>query len=230
MADVFLEFRRDIQTGLCNGRIWVDGEVVPSEVFDGEGFREMLTRYAAWLQTYTAHRAIFLRTDRPGLQPYVLDEKVVHLFRTDPVAAISSMCPPDPPSVLLDLRKKAEAKKTATALRAGYDTLANSFGETIYAKRRPTDGRVECPVCGIWSRVVEVELQKYVECHNQGCLLHNICTPFQAKGNWAGFSVEELLRTGASRFFFPREWNDGQSWVSRFDLESRLSKFKEEVT
>jgi len=238
MANVVLEYRRT-EGMLSTGRVLVNDERVAE--FEDIEFRKMLETFAAQLQTDERNEAVFQRTDRPGILPYKLDPQVLELFRNDPVAAIDSMCPPTSPSVAIDLSKRRSKPPAVPQIRAGFDTLADSFGDAVYTRFR--DGKkagAECPGCGMWVpvHVSTVQLPGLSELsygnasmrceRNPNCPCHNHNIAVVLSERWAGMSTEALLQTSATRFYFPRAWNDGRPWIRRKDIEKKYAEYVSE--
>lgn len=237
MANIILEYKR-VGGELSTGRILVNNE--EAIAFEGLPFRKMLESFAQQLRKDEANSVIFQRTDRPGILPYHLEEQVVALFCSDPVAAIDSMCPPTPPSVAIDLSKKRDTP-VVPQIRAGFDTLADSFGDAVYTRfRGGKNSGAECPGCGMWVpvHVGMVQLPELNEpsygdpsmrcTRNPDCPLHNQDVLVVLSDRWAGMSIEMLLRTKATRFYFPRAWNDGRPWIRRKDIEKKYADYLNE--
>lgn len=226
MKELVLEYKR-VNVDRSTGRVVLkeDGvEQTPWLVFDSVDFPTMLRAYARLLKGNEEAVAIWQRTDRPGLLPYTLDPQVSALLVTDIEAAIASMSP-DVQSPSYKLQNIQAAREVPAGLRAGFDTLADAFGDKLYVRLRD-NGELECPCCGMWG-----------SSHRDGtficqkaCANRHMSTPLEValSGRWAGFSAQQLLSGGSSKFYFPRAWNDGASWISHEKLQTKLDEYNKE--
>lgn len=209
MDDVVLEYRRD-GAGVTSGRVFYrEGEqeslVTP---FEKRTFPQMMVLFAEAVTLLPEAGAIMQRNDRPGLQPFRLDKETVQLLRVDPVMVIRSMSFPD--NTTVELKKKTSALPVSPII-VGYDAIASTFGDEVYARRRAD--RLECPCCGVWAALSETESR----CRSRACA---VVVPVTMRGDrWASVAVPTLLATDRDRFFLPRGWNKTQPWVTRDDLE-----------
>lgn len=223
--DIVLEYKR-VNVDRCHGRIFQGTKTFAS--FHSEDFRSMLREFAQALQSDDQARAVWQRTDRPGLTPYYLDAEVTQLFREDPVAAIEGMCPPSiSPSTTVQRVQQERVKMVPISVRAGHDALADAFGEEIYIRARGRKDQVyiECPCCGIWAPIID----RMSVCINQKCKAHVLLRVVRVVNEkWAAMNIEEILETGSPRFYLPRAWNEGRSWVSLWDLQQKWEAFKKE--
>lgn len=230
MDEVVLEYKRE-GSHLSTGRIVVRREEEEGLFlqFEGWEFKDMLRSYCEALQKYPDARAVWQRNDRPGLVPYVLDQAVTELLRKDPVAGIESLSPPaiSPSSTIR--RVRAERAPVPVSIRAGFDTLADSFGDEVYVKHR--NGRIECPGCGIWLELVSEMLEpgSFFNCRNPRCAFHT-GTLYGVKltERWAAIAVSDLIYSKSKRFYLPRAWNDGRPWISMDDLSRKYLEYKKE--
>lgn len=231
---VVLEYKR-ASGELSTGRVYL--RVGPNEVdelkFEELEFKKMLALFAEKLREFRGTEAVWQRTDRPGLVPYTLDAAVTTLFREDPVAAIASMCPPSrsPSSTVSYVREERavrEGQRISVSVRAGYDALADSFGDQVASRsRRRSDGlaSVECPCCGIWSLVQNGASN----CINTRCRAFDKALAIHSpNAKWSFYQTADLLETGAPRFYLPRAWNNGCSWVSWETLSQKYNEFQKE--
>jgi len=225
MKELVLEYKR-VNVDRSTGRVVLkeDGsERSPWLAFDSVDFPTMLRAYARLLKDNEEAVAIWQRTDRPGLLPYTLDPQVADLFRTDIEAAIVSMSP-DVRSPSYKLQSIQAAREVPAGLRAGFDTLADAFGDKLYVRFRD-NSEIECPCCGMWGsshRDDTFICQK--ACANRQVRAFLV----EPSGRWAGFSAQHLLDSGSSKFYFPRAWNDGASWISREKLQMKLDEYNKE--
>ena len=237
MMEVVLEYKRvDAQS---SGRIHVR-ESFPEGggagglvlfTFDCLDFEAMLYKFAEALQEYPNAAGVLQRTDRPGLVPYTLDERTVELFRVDPVAAVKSMSTPYGSPSNTVKRTREEKAPLESGLRVGHSTLADAFGEELYARYDRDRLRVECPCCGIWASLNtrDEDGRQFISCKNPSCAPHG--KPLFVKsrnGRWASFSTFDLLATHSDRFYFPRAWNDGKVWVTWEGLNEKYQQFQKE--
>ena len=229
--DIVLEYKR-VDGDRCHGRIYQGDRTFVS--FYSEDFKSMLREFASALQQDDAARAVWKRTDRSGLAPYYLDAEVTELFRKDPVAAIESMCPPShSPMTTVQRVQEQRVKMVPISVRAGHDALADAFGEELYVRTRERKGEshIECPCCGIWAPLIVVPSREglYTLCRNTRCFVRGHAVSAKVVNTkWATVKIEELLKTESPRFYLPRSWNEGRSWVSLVDLQSRWDEFNKE--
>lgn len=229
--DIVLQYRRTVGS-LSTGRIVLlpgeqtaDPEITGQCVdqFENFDFCKVLSRLARTIVSNPGSKVIILRTDRPGLLPYALDSETVELFRVDPVAAIHSMTYGlEEASV-----EKEENNKPleAAPVRVGYETLADSFGEFLYLRTRRAE--VECPGCGLWSGFERVpDGHALFKCEKR-CLSTGLDLRFVVGISrlWAAVSVVALMGTDLERFYLPRAWNDGRSWISREELQDKYAAY-----
>jgi hypothetical protein len=242
MSDaVVLEYKR-VSGDLSTGRVYLlCGQVIADEVkFEDLEFRKMLQLFASHLRDFKGVDAVWQRVDRPGLVPYLLDAEVTRLFREDPVAAIASMCPPpQSPSTAAALvrttRDAEEGKQVSVAVRAGYDVLASAFGDELAVRSRARQNGliyVECPCCGIWTPIRLTGNDPTIgvsQCMNTRCRVFDKPLALRSpNGKWALYRTTDLLGTASSRFYLPRTWNDGRSWVTWANLNEKYNEFEKE--
>ncbi len=196
--------------------------------FEGATFAEMMTHAHRFLLNAPAAGLTITRTDRPGLLPAQLEPHLVQLLRTDPVGYIkaNSIAPR-----VLDLRgekksalasgEKYEMPKTA-GLRHGLDTLADAFGEELYARAKQFGAhwRYEHPGTGRWSDLHTIE--HWLDSHDTKV------SPTGPTSGWLIIRTELLLGTKATRFYYPREWNEFGSWITKEQLLAKLNQYKKE--
>lgn len=232
---IILEYKR-VNVDKSTGRIVhsLDSTEQVLKEFDSIEFRPMLRDFAEALQQHPDAKAVWKRTDRAGLIPYDLDDRVTTLFRTDPLSAIQSMCPPSstPSTTIKRAKEEREKRLVAVSVRAGFDTLADAFGDLVYARVRDRKGtpHVECPCCGLWQFYMKATASIWsVICANPKCGAFDQPLPMVvANQKWAGFPTPTLLQTKSTRFYFPRAWNDGRPWVSREDLSKKYDEYVSE--
>jgi len=211
-----------------------EGEITASSItvaFSDWSFAKMMTEASLRLQLVDPHVGLVIkRTDRKGLLPARLEPQLLHLLRTDPVAYIKANSVPDR---VLDLRDSTRKSKLAESddhvvpksvgLRHGLDTLADAFGEVLYAKAKPMAGgywRYEHPATGRWSDLQTIE--HWLSSHDTEV------RPSSDTGGWLLIKVELLLKTHAERFYYPREWNEFGSWITKEQLQAKIEKFRKD--
>lgn len=220
--DLVVRYRRDVEE-TCTGEIcliWSDGSVPATLLlpFEALPFNKMMSHTSRILNERTVGRLSFERTDRPGLRPFVMDNPTVELLRTDPVAAIQAMTVP---SIHIDLRKDKSVATSPPVFTAGYDTLAESFGDHVFVRVRGNE--VECPGCGMWSPFAESgTLHCYKKCF--------LSVPARFVAGWAAISVEALLSLNLERYFLPRGWNKTLVFITHADLSALYDQWKKERT
>lgn len=230
--EVVLEYRRVVDKS--TGRIVLRSERAEDNVlheFDGLDYGPMLTHFAEAIRSHPVERAVIQRTDRAGLVPFTLDERTFNLFRDDPVAAITAMSTPTSSPSTVVKRVKQERTPITPALRIGTNTLADSFGDVLFSRFRKEQGKVECPICGIWTAALDQQALGGLGmlCRNPKCQAHNVGIRFaETHERWVGFDTKALLTLGSPRYFFPRTWNPNSSWISWEDLNEKYTQFQKE--
>jgi hypothetical protein len=242
---VVLEYKRvnvDKSTGRIV-RITDVGEDVLS-VFESIEFRPMLREFAEALQQCEDAVAVWKRTDRPGLISYDLDPQTTKLFRTDPVAAIESLCPParNPATTVKRVQEEKQQKLVPVSIRVGYDVLADALGDDVYSRLRTRKEGIqygECPCCGLWMPIgmgYPASRAYYPEdgvgwslCANTKCRASSRILMLKVTNDkWVGYSVVDLLATDAPRFYFPRTWNEGRPWITWDELHKKYHEYLKE--
>ena len=227
MMEVILEYKREVDKSTGRVLMKANGSEFVFREFKAAEFKAILTYFADALREYPDAKAVIQRTDRAGLVPYNLDAPTTALFRSDPVAAIEAMSTPySNPSTTVK-RVQKEREPIEPSLRVGFDTLADAFGEELYASYDSTRNKAECPCCGIWGSIIEKE-KSFLLCINPSCTVYHQAVPTTLTPRWAAFSTEHLLRIASKRYFFPRAWNDSGLWVSFEDLTTKYEQFKKE--
>ena len=187
--------------------------------FKDFSYIQMMKSFAQILQQVPDAEAAIQRIDRPGLQPVVLPPDEVELFRTDPAAAIRQRC--FPPQVIHIHREKTVTPAEVPVLSAGYEVLAEAFGNRVYTRAK--DGEVECVACGEWSPVKDGAYT----CHDD-CRVTIPLEDYRPNSGWACIATEALLASDRDLFFLPRRWNKNGNWISRADLETLYNKYMQE--
>lgn len=217
MADVILAYRRD--GDVYNGQI-LRG-TIPITSIVNMPFHKMISALSKDLRTDEKDRCVFRRLEHPDLSDFVLDDQFTQLIRTDPLTAIRVMEFKTEP---VDLNKIKKFEVPAMALPAAYDSLADTFGDLVYAKR--DDNKVECPLCGDWADLFDGDGGCHIECNN--CGSPRVTAAEDMSEKWVGVRTEDLLRDGAVEFFLPRAWHKNGNWVTRGELETKYEAFLKE--
>jgi hypothetical protein len=197
---------------------------IEGQAFSGKTFAQMMTLVHMRLVKLPKARLIMQRTERPGLMPVEVAPEDVELLRVDPVTYIRKHTV-EP--ITVDMRgsrkgqhalargERVEIPKSS-GIRAGHDTIAEAFGEVVYARMR--NNNVESPNDGRW--VTLQTLESWLKAAPT-----EVVTP---ELGWVGIRVADLLRTQNSRFYLPREWNPHRSWITKEQLIELLEQFEEE--
>lgn len=231
MMEVILEYKREGQQSTGCIRLRASSHENVLFEFEQLDFEPMLYKFAEALQENPEAAGVLQRIDRPGLVPYVLDERIVSLFRIDPVAAVKSMSVPYGSPSNTVKRVQEEKSPVTSGLRAGHTTLADAFGEELYSRYDKDRDRVECPCCGIWGSITVKDADGgfFLSCKNPACVSFDKPLAMQRRnGRWASFPTFALLATHSERFYFPRAWNDGRVWISWEGLNNKYEQFQKE--
>lgn len=196
--------------------------------FEGFTFAEMMMHAHRFLVNVPAAGLTITRTDRPGLLPAKLEQQLLEQLRNDPLAYIkaNTIVPR-----VIDLRGERTSALAAGekynmprtgGLRHGLGTLADAFGETLYTRARayPHGWRFEHPGTGRWADLATVE--HWLETHDTEIY------PVDEKSGWLLVKTEQLLNTAAERFYYPREWNEFGSWITKEQLRVKLEQFRKD--
>lgn len=202
--DMFLSYR-SLPSRRCKGVLSFCGETLFE--FDEAEFRNILKKVAMYVREKHPDTLYFLRQDRPGLLPVDLGPEFLAFFKEDPVLGIRLLCPPD-------VTPKSIGARKPPIFMAGYDTLADSFGDQVYCKRN-ISGEVECPFCGRWC-------DGHFVIHCARCI-STIPAVFTA--HWALVEVSDLLMVDRPRYYLPRTWNTQGLWVSHEKLQQMYEQW-----
>ena len=237
---VTLEYKRVEGTDVSTGRIMSNenGLVTEEGAFSGLDFKKMLMQLAGVMGHWPDEQEIEVkleRTDREGLTPYVLDPATVELIRKDPVAAVQAMqFPSSSPSGTVRRVQRERVLAPPPPIRAGHEALFDSFGDVVYFRVRAHE--LECPGCGFWGMFISPgllndperagEVVKTAFVCPKKCKTRIIVTCQQDLGY---VETEYLLKqTRLDRFYFPRAWNGGRSWVTRENLQKKYDEYRAE--
>jgi hypothetical protein len=198
---------------------------------DGVTFRSIIWALSDALNVVPDGAVVFRRTDRPGLDEIKLDAKLRDLIRQDPDKYLEIVTEPDRVVVVGD--RKAERSSDAVRLhvRTGYDTLAESFGDSVFIRLRD-DGNVECLMCGRWTATLYE--QEDVAGTDSMTMLQCPCSlttdvPVRVAGSWVELSTYMLASVKfLPKYYIPRAWNP-KGWISHLDLVKLYVKYKEEI-
>lgn len=200
----------------------------------GVDYPSMIAEVSRELNRSTYAQLVFQRTDREGLFPMVADDKEKDLIRDNPIRYVAMTSPENRKVIVRTLRDAtindlADRFRTYNSngpvLRAGYDTLADSFGDDVYVRRRDDD-LVECPCCGRWHcRLTEldefrIELSCPCEFRHHG--------GGSVTGSWVSIPTQDLIDHKVERFFLPRAWNYAGPWIARDLLRRMYERFVRE--
>lgn len=204
MAEIHLKYRRvgDAYSGELAG--------TPFEGLSFASIMSMLSRRVQGVPDEELPEVRLERTERAGLMPAFFTPAQVLLLRDDPARLAQELSPPAVTVHVRDAKAsepKGELSVDREPLRAGFDTLADSFGDVVYLSLR--DGRVESPYTGRWVPLEEVP--GAVPVHPE----------------WASIDTEKLLASGHPQFFLPRRWTR-LTWVSQGKLRGLYEAFKKE--
>jgi hypothetical protein len=243
VTEIKLSYKRDSGTTDSTGSIAVIDSVGTLHVgihpvnFEHVDFQSMLKLLCKEIAAQPAEEELavwFHRTDREGLLPYRLDKSTVELLRTDPVAGIASfMYPTQSPSVIE--QQLNQVPIPPPLVRVGDDMLAQSFGEVLFFRVRGHE--LECPGCGFWGMYTTPGLLaagdregrefKTIFACKKKCQQRFVVNCLE---KWGSVSTYYLLNnTTLEEFYFPREWNEGRSWVDRATLKILYEEFKKET-
>jgi hypothetical protein len=130
--------------------------------------------------------------------------------------------------------RRERAPTPPTTLRTGHATIADAFGDSVAFKVRGHE--LECPGCGFWGMYTTPGLLNDPERAGQTFKTAFVC-PKKCRGRfivscqkeWGFVGVDYLLdQTKLDAFYFPRDWNGGQPWVSREDLQKKYDEYKKD--
>lgn len=218
LPDLVLSYRHDAGD-TCTGSIrfeWPDNSrpAILVRDFEKDTFNRMMSNTSRALSGHDVRHLVVERTDHQGLKPIVMDNPTVELLRSDPIAAIQQMTVPP---IHIDLRPKRE--EPVPVFSAGYDALAWSVGEEVFARVRGE--HTECPCCGTWCQFVA---ENEISCRNATC---GLVISARFVHGWAAVSTKMLLALGRSRYYLPRV---AKGFISHADLERLYNDWKKEST
>lgn len=236
---VVLAYRR-VPGDLSSGHIVLtdkeDSEVLRS--FEGLDFKVMMREFAVELNARPDAAGAIQRTDRPGLAQIPLSQDEVDLFRRDPAEAIRQRTIP-PQRIVIGIDKAAGPDRTVaqvvdtaqkTVLEAGYDSLVQFFGDTVFARARKNDAmeEVECHVCGAWAPLHRSTTYNVIDSYSCAECKTSLPIADYSGAGWAGVYVTSLLGLEAQMFFLPRRWNTHGNWITREELTKLYAEYNKE--
>jgi hypothetical protein len=183
-------------------------------------FEEMITDLSRiMLRDGPDCRLVFRRTDGGRLVDYVVPDEERNQIRDYPHVYAA-----EKHDVTVVVRERpVSQERVKIHIRAGYDTLADAFGDNVYVHHRD-DGCVECPCCGRWHARIEDET---LVCRCNGSI-----TSAKLCGSWVELPTFDLVFgvPGVARFYLPRAWNNSGPWISREALSAKYVKFIKETS
>lgn len=202
-------------------------------------YREAIRFLVLEARKHLGARLFLLRLDqRPQKIAVQLDGALSKLVREDPVAFMQMMDPtmgrPQKLNLSTSMKKEHIAAIKPNPLPAGYDTLAEAFGDDVYC-RMQRGGPTECPLCGRWGKWTKIDVEgKHVDrlvCDDCGVEFKGVGIP-TSQGGWFKIPVVQLFNCaealGVDRFFLPRSWNKDGPWISHADLQKKYDEFMKE--
>lgn len=238
------------------GEVCIDeaGEVEVLRSFKGLSFESMLVLFSGFLRDYVyeCDEAVFQRTESHALQPYVLAQSMADLIRTDPIKAAQCM---SPSSVVVHVRGKSRVESSVKiTVRAGYDTLADAFGDEVYCRTRgwhKVESTYKDKEQHYWGGELESIFDgRWKKCHVIGGkgFEHTVSVPddlyiaptcalvtvmyTKVSDSWAAVSVPSLLEVGArrkhGRYFLPQAWNESGPWILHEELKKKYDEYVKE--
>jgi hypothetical protein len=195
-------------------------------------YRQAVTLLATAAKRHLGARLFLLRLDqRPQQVALQLDGSLSKMVREDPVAFMRLMDPtmgrPQKLDISMSVKKEHSAAIKPNPLPAGYDTLAEAFGDDVYCRMK-RGGATECPFCGRWGRW---QMDAGLHCKECGVLILGMGI-VTAMGGWFKIRVPYLLEFAdfkdKPKLFIPRAWNENGPWISVEDLRQRYDEYTKE--
>jgi hypothetical protein len=218
VSEVVLSYRRTGEE--YSGIVFVDGE--EKWATSSSSFAGLISRLSSILRDLKVEdcRLIFRRTDRPGLRDFIASAEETTLIRLQPLEYLKRTNGYDRTVVVRD--SVPPEQKLKVYIRTGYDTLADAFGEHVYAQYRD-DGKVECPCCGRW--MAELDHYNVLSCRCIGRI-----TTVRICGPWVEIPTPALTHLlTVQRFYMPRAWNLSGPWISRDNLSLKFNTYLQEA-
>lgn len=221
VAELLVRYKR---LPLPNGDSTYTGELVLRQddgsaavqllkVFPSNSFSDILMGINDKLQAFPIERVIMERTDRQGLLPVIMDAPTMELLKQRPLQALQLLgC-----DISKFVSEKDGTLRTAPPpLRAGHDTIAETIGSVVYCRQRLREKQieVECPLCGMWTRVDEDVLS----CKEPGGRIVLLTLLFVE--GWAILNTVDLLGVEIYKYYLPRGFNPKPPWLTKKDLQA----------
>lgn len=183
-------------------------------------FEEMMLLVHSRLLECPGYGLRITRTERAGLFPVQLEPELLKLLVDDPLLYIQKHMTPDrsvdlrsPPRRVSKLAEPYSVPRGG--LRTGHDTLAEAFGDSVYLRLRA--GKVENPCTGRWCSILELD----DDCNLKGRSVLLVT-------DWLVLATVDLLKSSATKFYLPREWNESGSWISKERLQEMYNQFRKD--
>lgn len=164
----------------------------------------------------------FSRREAPNVKPMRLPDSLIDLVKTDPVTAIRALTP-SPVTVVVkdeDEQDTEPDELSFSSIQVGHDTIADSFGDYIYARCR--NHKVECVACGRWVPVQETTF--VVNCNECSISLSGEIVGT----DWWRTKAHDALNLDKSKFYISRPWNTLGPWISKIELQELIDSFEKE--
>jgi hypothetical protein len=199
--------------------------VVTSQSFVGWTYKRIIVRLHELMKEHDITRVFFQRTEREDILPVELGERMLKLLRNDPLSAYRAM----------SYEPASQTMKNAP-VAAGYDTLAEAFGEELYLQM--TNGRVEDPETGEWLQLgygprfgwrirrndskpaAWIRIEPVDDAPEGTGFAERV-----AYARWAKVSIHTLLEQKFERYYLSRAWNEDGPWISHDNLKRRLEQY-----
>lgn len=208
MSELWFRFRKEGDK--YSGSFSSSDEGVPFRLVVSETWNNLMKVLAREVAATTPGTALLVvRENGKQAFPSVIQEEVVHQFRTDPVTAIRSWT-----------AQSADHREAAgpPPIPVGHPVLARMFGDMVYLSMDRSKGRVESPITG------EMDFPSKLSFRDgSGWIPLRKVSPA-----WCLCSVEDLLVSAqVQKYYLPRPWNPNPNgWISRIDLATLLRKFR----
>lgn len=202
-------------------------------------YRQAMDYLIVGARAHVDARLFLLRLEQKPL-PVALqfDKATACLLREDPVAFLRMMDPtmgrPQKLDISTSVKKEHSVAIKPNPLPAGYDTLADAFGDDVYCRVR-RGGSTECPLCGRWGKWTKIDVGgMYADrliCDGCEVEFKGVGIP-TSQGGWFKVPIVQLFSCaealGVDRFFLPRAWNKDGPWISAEALRTKYDEFVKE--
>jgi len=215
------------------------GTATIKEPFEGLPYHQMVTRLSKTARSLPNLDIHLMRLEqKPQPVAMQMDPHMADLLRSDPVQYIrATSLPAQKVRVGTPARVGDTVVIKPMPLRAGYDTLAAVFGDTLYVRIKPEvlagqgplcARKAECPLCGRWRAEAVKQMDIWIVCQDCGVTVH---CGFKFLGDWVGIPTDWLLSHHSElkpRYYLPREWNTSGPWITHEDLKARYETYLKE--